>query len=153
MLHPLTVLAAALLLAGAAPAAAQVRPASQDACENRPARLAGWYENGVVGPRGATSPIDTWLTADGEGRLQGRYVIHERRGDAPGTLDFQAWTGCRTARFRWHDRYGTGVAEFRFRDGIGPSFEGNYGDEEPVASLIWTGAMRDKPRLPARPKN
>lgn len=146
-------LAATVVVAvGTAANAAPNVQASEQRCANDPAAVVGRYQ-GEVGMRSATDPIETWLTLGEAGRLEGRYVIHEAAGDAPGTLSFQGWVGCNTARFRWRDHYGTGTAEFRFR-ASDRAFDGNYGSNRVDGGLVWTGIMGEgKTRRTPRPKD
>lgn len=81
-------------------------------------------------------PIETWIEQEPDGRLAGRYVLHESERDVAGTLDAVGDEGCDTAVFRWTDLYGTGLARLQFYPER-RCFEGAWGREEIVPRLVW----------------
>lgn len=113
------------------------------------AACAGWHPDavgfypGTAMSSGRQQPIDTWIEESPDGRLRGRYVLHEPGRDVSGTLDAVADAGCETASFQWTDLYGTGRATLRFFP-TAHCFEGAWGLDEPDPSLTWHACTRDK---------
>ena len=83
---------------------------------------------------------ETWIE-DTPAGLGGRYVIHEKDGDVPGTLTPVRDEGCDTALFRWTDRYGTGLMRLRFRP-VQHCFEGAWGRETINPVLTYTTCFK-----------
>ena len=95
------------------------------------AACAAWHPGAVGHYDGTVDSKDTqaaeaWITEDPDGRLSGRYVLHETARDVPGTLHPVADAGCGEAWFRWEDLYGTGTLRLRFQPGA-HCFEGVWG--------------------------
>ena len=84
----------------------------------------GYYPGTVMSA--GEKAIDTWIEQGADGRLRGRYVLHEPTRDVEGTLDAVGDDGCEVALFRWTDVYGTGVARLRFFSGAAV-FRGGLG--------------------------
>ena len=102
---------------------------------------AGFYP-GTVESMGE-KPIDTWITETADGRLAGRYVLHEPDRDVEGTLDPVGDAGCNVAVFRWTDVYGTGVAQLNFIPER-RCFEGAWGRLTINPTLVWHACTRDR---------
>jgi hypothetical protein len=85
----------------------------------------GFYAGPVISG-GTTQTIDTWITLDDDGRLSGRYVLHEAARDVHGTLEMVADDGCNTTLFRWTDLYGNGIKRLQFFPAE-HCFEGTWG--------------------------
>ncbi len=111
------------------------------------ATCAGWhagvtgYYPGEVESRGI-KPIDTWIE-DTPAGLSGHYVLHEPERDVPGTLEALGDVECGVAQFRWTDLYGSGVARLRF-DLDRHCFDGNWGNEQVLAALVWRACTRTR---------
>ena len=81
--------------------------------------------------------MDAEFEIDAQGRLAGRYHVHDAV-PFDGTLtDFQQ-TGPCEADLSWHDRYGSGVVHIRFEPGQG-RFLGYWGGDQPNPALIFDG--------------
>ena len=108
---------------------------------------AGWHEaatghyDGWVQSTNTLS-VETWIETAPDGRLSGRYVLHEANRDVPGTLSPAADGACNEAWFRWSDLYGTGTVHLRF-DPDRHCFEGVWGTALEIPTLPWTTC--DKP--------
>ncbi len=96
---------------------------------------AGFYP-GIVESQGPKR-IDAWITEAPDGRLSGRYILHEPGRDVPGTLEPAADGACNEAWFRWTDLYGTGTARLQFHPDR-HCFEGVWGAGMTVPTLPWT---------------
>ena len=81
--------------------------------------------------------VETWIEAAPDGRLSGRYILHEAGRDVPGTLEPAADGACNEAWFRWTDLYGTGTARLQFHPDR-HCFEGVWGTGMTVPTLPWT---------------
>ncbi len=92
-----------------------------------------------VGPK----PIDTWIEEGADGRLQGRYLLHEPGRDVPGTLDPLGDETCGVAIFRWSDLYGSGLARLEF-DVARHCFEGAWGHLTIQPTLVWHACARER---------
>ena len=87
--------------------------------------------------------IDTWIGVAPDGRLAGRYVLHEAGRDVSGTLEALGDDGCDTARFQWTDLYGTGVAQLHFYVAR-HCFEGSWGRAAANPALEWRSCTRER---------
>ena len=87
--------------------------------------------------------IDTWIELAPDGRLEGRYVLHEAGRDVLGTLDPVGDAGCDTAIFRWTDLYGAGTARLRFYPER-HCFEGSWGRETVNPAFEWRSCTRER---------
>lgn len=101
------------------------------------------YYPGTVESDGM-KPIETWIEQAPDGRLQGRYTLHEPTRQVQGTLDPVGDDGCEVAVFRWTDIYGTGLARLRFDTGR-HCFEGAWGRETILPQLVWHACTRERP--------
>jgi hypothetical protein len=72
------------------------------------------------------------------GELTGTYHVEDVDGGYAGTLTDFTPSGACAGTFLWHDRNGTGVVQVNFRPDR-DRFEGDWGDEEPLAGHIFTG--------------
>ena len=113
------------------------------------AACAGWHPDavgfypGTVMSSGEQRPIDTWIEQTPDGRLRGRYVLHEPDRDVPGILAPIADAGCEAASFQWTDLYGTGIATLRFFPNS-HCFEGTWGEAETNPALTWHACTRER---------
>ncbi len=98
---------------------------------------------GTAMSSGQETPIDTWIELSPDGRLQGRYVLHEPTRDVEGTLAPAGDDGCEVAAFQWTDIYGTGVARLRFHPAA-RCFEGAWGVAVVTPTLPWRACVRDR---------
>ena len=88
-------------------------------------------------------PIDTWIEQDPDGRLSGRYVLHEPGRDVEGTLAPAGDEGCNVAVFRWTDLYGSGLARLEFFPDR-RCFEGAWGQLVINPTLTWHACTRER---------
>ena len=101
----------------------------------------GFYP-GIVWSEGE-KPIDTWIEEAPDGRLQGRYTLHEPGRDVQGTLDPLGDESCNTAIFRWTDLYGSGLTRLTF-DLARHCFDGAWGRLTINPTLIWHACLRER---------
>ena len=111
------------------------------ACATWHPGVAGFYP-GVVESMGEKA-IDTWIEEGPDGRLFGRYVLHEPTRDVPGTLEPVGDLGCETALFQWSDLYGTGLTRMQFYPAR-HCFEGAWGRETINPTLVWHACFRER---------
>ena len=100
---------------------------------------AGFYP-GIVESQGPKR-IDAWITEAPDGRLSGRYILHEPTRDVPGTLDPVGDDGCNAAVFRWTALYGTGTVRLQFYP-ADHCFQGAWGLDQVNPALTWTTCTR-----------
>ena len=105
--------------------------------------LASGYYDGTVSSSGLEQRIETWIEQAPDGRLQGRYVLHEPTRDVPGTLAPVGDDGCGTAVFRWTDLYGTGLSRLQFFPEQ-HCFDGYWGVQALDPSLFWHACTRER---------
>ena len=86
--------------------------------------------------------VETWIEVAPDGRLSGRYLLHETGRDVPGVLEPAADGNCQEAWFRWTDLYGSGTVRLQFYPDR-HCFEGVWGAGLEVPTLPWTTC--DKP--------
>ncbi len=110
------------------------------ACAGWHADVAGHYDGWVQSTNLMT--VETWIEVTPEGRLSGRYVLHETGRDVPGTLDSATDGDCQESWFRWTDQYGTGTVRLQFYPDR-HCFEGVWGSNTDLPTLPWTTC--DKP--------
>ena len=111
------------------------------ACGTWHADAAGHYV-GMVESQGP-KVIDTTIDQAPDGRLEGRYVLHEPTRDVEGTLAPLGDAGCEVAQFQWTDLYGTGVAQLHFYPER-HCFEGSWGMAAPTPALPWRSCTRER---------
>ena len=110
------------------------------------AACAAWHADATGHYTGTVESLDTqsaeaWITEDPDGRLSGRYVLHESARDVPGTLSPVADAGCDEAWFRWEDLYGTGTLRLHFPPGS-HCFEGVWGRGIETPTHPWMTCTR-----------
>ena len=103
--------------------------------------VTGFYP-GIVQSDGEKS-IETWIELTPDGRLQGRYVLHEPKRDVPGVLAPVGDADCEVGMFRWTDLYGTGLAELHFYPER-HCFEGAWGGDKINPGLVWHACIRER---------
>ncbi len=112
------------------------------------ASCAAWHSDatghypGVVMSEGVKL-IDAWIEQGPDGRLQGRYVLHEPAREVPGTLDPVGDESCNVAVFRWTDLYGTGLTRLEF-DPARHCFDGAWGRETVNPALVWHACAQER---------
>ena len=112
------------------------------------AACAGWHPQvtgaypGLVESDGIKR-IDTWIELAPDGRLQGRYTLHEPTRDVQGVLAPVGDEDCDVALFRWTDVYGTGMVRLRF-DPDRHCFEGAWGQATVNPALVWNACTRER---------
>ncbi len=104
--------------------------------------VVGHYPGTVVSS-GQEQPVDTWIELTPDGRLQGRYVLHEPTRDVPGTLAPVGDEGCNAALFQWTDLYGSGVTRLRFHPEA-KCFDGSWGVVATNPTLFWHACTQDR---------
>ena len=112
------------------------------ACAAWHGMVVGAYPGTVVSS-GVEQPIDAWIDEGADGRLQGRYVLHEAGRDVAGVLASVGDEGCEVAVFQWTDLYGTGLVRLRFFPER-RCFEGAWGGLVVSASLPWHACTRER---------
>ena len=115
------------------------------ACTNWHPAVVGHYPGTVMSQ--GMKPIDAWIEQAPDGRLQGRYVLHEPDRDVEGTLapvaDAPEPGHCEAALFQWTDLYGTGLARLEFYPAH-QCFEGAWGREVIQPNLVWHACIRTR---------
>ncbi len=104
-------------------------------------QVVGTYP-GTVWSEGEKS-IDTWIELAPDGRLQGRYILHEPGRDVPGTLAPLGDDDCQVGLFQWTDLYGTGLARLEFNPDR-HCFEGAWGRQTINPTLVWHACTRER---------
>ena len=101
----------------------------------------GFYP-GIVESNGPKH-IDTWIDQAPDGRLEGRYVLHEPNREVPGTLAPLGDESCNVAIFQWTDLYGSGLVRLEF-DPDHHCFDGAWGGLAIEPNLVWHACIRNR---------
>ena len=104
--------------------------------------MTGAYSGSVVNS-GQEQAFDATFELAEDGRLRGRYVLHEPGRDVPGTLTTMVDEDCETTMFRWTDVYGSGVARLTFYPKQ-HCFDGHWGVTAPEPHLFWRACARSR---------